>query len=324
MHGYSIPQPGIAPNSNSYGNPQPGFAPNNNSYSNPQPGIAPNSNSYGSPYIGLPANNAGFRDSYQSSYNMPQAVTGLGHTPDVRFSGVSNTSGGMHDSNYSINPNASHEMNSWGPAVISASPVLNAGFSPRPHSHLPPSPHASMQMQATPILPQHPPRVQHLQTFSPQHGSAGGPAPHMLNTSVSFSTPNQSPYIGMVGQQQQPHPSFARTPYPAMAANPHERQSYVNAPEPAFTADYFNDDNVLSQSRDLPLAQGQSEPEPQVESQVEHQAERQVDHQVEPQVELQVKPLATVEPQLAELHVPITHETAASPPDQQTQPGAHV
>ncbi|KAJ2687829.1 hypothetical protein IWW39_002643 [Coemansia spiralis] len=271
MHSYSLPQPGVAPNSNSYGNPQPGFAPNSHSYGTPQPGIAPNSNSYGSPHAGIPANTVGFRDSYHNSYNMPQANAGLGQThlgnsPDVRFSGVSGNTG-VNDSFYSNNPNASHEMTAWGPAVISASPVLNADYSPRPHSYLPQSSHASMQMQATPILPQHPPRVQHLQTFSAQPGSAGGPAPHMINTSVSFSTPNQSPYIGMAGQP--PHASFARTPYPAMAVNTREQQPLGDTPQPAFTADYFNDNsgNDVSLSRDVqteaaqpPLAQGQSEP----------------------------------------------------------------
>ncbi|KAJ2491013.1 hypothetical protein IWW37_002679 [Coemansia sp. RSA 2050] len=291
MHSYSLPQPGVAPNSNSYGNSQPGFAPNSNSYGTPQPGI--------------PANNVGFRDSYHNSYNMPQANAGLGHahighSPDARFSGVSRNSGGANDSFYN-NPSASHEMTSWGPAVISASPVLNADYSPRPHSYLPQSSHASMQMQATPILPQHPPRVQHLQTFSTQPGSAGGPVPHMINTSVSFSTPNQSPYIGMAGQQQQqPHASFARTPYPAMAANAREQQPFGDTPQPAFTADYFNDNSEsgASLSRDaqteasqLPLARGQSEPGTQAE------------------------PQTTVEPQ-----PPLTHEVAALPPNQQARP----
>ncbi|KAJ2048993.1 hypothetical protein GGI08_005847 [Coemansia sp. S2] len=315
MHSYRIPQPGVAPNNNSYGNPQPGLAPNSYSYGNPQPGIAPNSNSYGSPHIGIPANNASFRDSYQNSYNMPQAGAGLGHAHignqyDGRVSGISSISGGVHDSFYNSNPSASHEMNSWTPATISASPVLNAGYSPRPHSYLPQGSHASMQIQATPILPQHPPRVQHLQTFSAQQGSAGGPAPHMLNSSVSFSTPNQSPYIGMPGQQQQlqPHASFAKTPYPAMAANPREQPPYADAPQPAFTADYFNDDNAISLSRDVqtevsqqPLTQGQPEPETTAE----------------PQVVPQVEPLATVEPQLAEPQMPLTHGTVASHSDQQ-------
>ncbi|KAJ2440843.1 hypothetical protein GGF42_007493, partial [Coemansia sp. RSA 2424] len=165
MHSYSIPQPGIAPNSNSYGIPQ--------------PGIAPNNNSYGSPHIGTPAigNSAGYRDSYNNSYNMPQAGAGLGHSsianqPDVRFSGVSSSNSGGHGSYYSNTNNsvliASHETNVWAAAPaagISDSPALSAGYSPRPHSYLPQGSHASMQMQTTPILPQHTPRVQHLQTF---------------------------------------------------------------------------------------------------------------------------------------------------------------
>ncbi|KAJ2626875.1 hypothetical protein GGF44_004891 [Coemansia sp. RSA 1694] len=234
---------------------------------------------------------------------MPQAGAGLGHSsianqPDVRFSGVSSSNSGGHGSYYSNTNNsvliASHETNVWAatPAAgISDSPALSAGYSPRPHSYLPQGSHASMQMQTTPILPQHTPRVQHLQTFTSQ---PGGAPPHMLNNSVTFSTPSQSPYIGMAGQQPPPHAVFAKTPYPAMAANPHGQVAYVDPPQPAFTADYFNDNNSDSLSRDVQAAVEQP----------------------------------TVEPQPAELQPShIQEAAAASPPDQpaqQQQSGANV
>ncbi|KAJ2741533.1 hypothetical protein GGI20_005120 [Coemansia sp. BCRC 34301] len=235
------------------------------SYNIPQPGVAPNSNSYGSPHMGLPAiNNGSYRDSYHNSYNMPQAGAGLGYTnidnqPDVRFSGVSSNDSGGHVSYYSNANNsslaASHEMNVWAtapPPGISDSPALNSNYSPRPHSYLPQGSHASMQIQTTPILPQHPPRVQHLQTFSSQPGGAPPPS-HMLNPSVTFST-----YTGMAGQQQQqqPHAVLAKTPYPAMAVN---ANGFVDPPGPAFTADYF-DNSSDSQSRDVPQTNVESRP----------------------------------------------------------------
>ncbi|KAJ2852290.1 hypothetical protein IWW36_000433 [Coemansia brasiliensis] len=149
-------------------------------------------------------------------------------------------------SSYYQNPmdNAAPNPNPWAGASSGNAPNTNSMYSPSFHSYAQPNSqpvmvgHQSYMQPTQAPLVRIPPqqRPAQLQTFGNSYNSNVVSNPN--GPSISFATPQQSPYMGM----QQHHTPFVKTPYPQPLSNQQAPSSYVEGPGATYTADYFNSD----------------------------------------------------------------------------------
>ncbi|KAJ1849700.1 hypothetical protein LPJ70_000297 [Coemansia sp. RSA 2708] len=175
--------------------------------------VAP-SHSY-SAHVTEPNRMSGQPSSYSSYYQTPMEGGVVNANP---WAGASSSSTGNTASVY--NP----ALHSYAQQPAAQPPMMVVG----PQSYAP-------QPQMVPQMRVQQQRPSPLQTFSPPMYNNGGPA----GPSISFA--NQSPYMGM----PQTHTTFVKTPYP-QAQPVQEPSSYVDAPQAAYTADYFKADDDSS------------------------------------------------------------------------------
>ncbi|KAJ1866101.1 hypothetical protein LPJ78_002100 [Coemansia sp. RSA 989] len=149
-------------------------------------------------------------------------------------------------SSYYQNPmdNAAPNNNPWAGASSGSTPNTNSMYNPSFHSYAQPNSQPVMAGHQSYVQPAQVPLIRippqqrpaQLQTFASSYNSNMGGNPN--GPSISFATPQQSPYMGM----QQHHTPFVKTPYPQPPPNQQTPSPYVEGPGVTYTADYFNSD----------------------------------------------------------------------------------